>query len=114
MKNIAKLKITVIALIIGLGLVTLHSAFKTEKKTGYKYWRFDSNDPSNIRVANEYTLISNPQGPTCDNADEIPCVLKVDESIDTRMELGTYLQNTTLFPDDEDITSSAEYTKSAN
>ena len=100
----------IIALAFGFGVVFTQSAFKQTQKSAYVYWRFDSNNASDIRSGAKYTLIASPTEPTC-TGNELPCVLKVDESIDSQSDLNTYLNDTGVFPNDASITTSALYKK---
>ncbi|WP_316735767.1 hypothetical protein [Pedobacter aquatilis] len=111
--NLKKLSLGLVAL-VGFGLVITLNAFtaKTEKKA-YSYWQFDSGNVSDIRDGASYTPISAPSSTPCESGVDLPCVLKVDESIDTEAELNTYLHDTNMFPNANSITNSAVYKKDA-
>lgn len=104
MKNL-KSKLPFLTLLLGMGIVFFQSAFtvKPEKRVS-TYWRFDSSSSSDLRDGTEYTNISDPDAPSCPTGTDLPCVLEVDESIDTEAELTTYLAT---FPNDAAITTSA-------
>lgn len=109
MKKI-KLILPALALILGLTVVFTQSAFKSNTKKADVYWQYNQNSDAGIRTGTNYTLTSAPDEVGCDGS-ELPCVLRVDESIDTQAELDTYLHNTTMFPNPSDITSAAYSTK---
>lgn len=101
--------------LIGFGLFFTMNGFIGDKNNkAYTYWQFDANSTSDIRTGTMYTKIIDPEAPTCAEGSDLPCVLQVEQSIDTQAELDTYLKNTSLFPNPEDITASALYQKQAN
>ncbi|UKT65051.1 DUF6520 family protein [Pedobacter mucosus] len=107
MKNL-KIKLPFLALLLGLGIIFTQSAFTVAPvKRAVTYWFFNSSDPSDIRVGTQYSHIINPDPVSCPTGTDLPCVLEVDESIDTQPELNTYLNNMTTFPTDANITASA-------
>ncbi|TKB98641.1 hypothetical protein [Pedobacter cryophilus] len=81
------------ALFLGIILAVSTVAFKPVKssKRVNAYWRFDGNALSQSKTSSEYTLIDAMDIPSCDQLDEIPCVLEVDQSVDTQSELQTIL-----------------------
>lgn len=101
MKNLfKKMNVSVVAILLGFGLIALHSAFTPAKeKRASVYWRFDSNSLLDARSGTQYTLIADPEAPACDDTPVMPCVIEVDESIDTQTELNTYLQATYSTPE---------------
>ncbi|WP_316795199.1 hypothetical protein [Pedobacter agri] len=90
-KNLA---IAAVVAMLGVGTLTVHSAFTPEKKTrATAFWQFASNNLSDARTGSQYNLISDPEAPGCDGT-AMPCVIEVDESINTQAELDTYLHAT--------------------
>lgn len=109
MKTLKSLTLGLAALVMVFGLVMSVSAFKA-KKTSI-YWSYDLNTETGARSGYNYSPISNPSSPGCDDGEEMPCVLQVDESIDTQAKLDNYLSTT--FASDAAVTASAYHTKSA-
>ena len=112
--NLKKLSLGLAAL-IGFGLmITLNAFTNSNEKRADRYWQFNSGSTSDIRDGSNYTELSTPpsQSP-CEVGDDLPCVLKVDASIDSQSDLSAYLQNTAMFPDASAITSAAIYQKDA-
>lgn len=96
------------ALILAFGLILGVSAFKTKT---YVYWRYQENNASQIRVGTSYSLITSTEPEPCEDGDDLPCVLKVDASINTQAALHTYLQDNSIFPTEMSITNFALYKK---
>ncbi|MGJ1342185.1 MULTISPECIES: hypothetical protein [Sphingobacterium] len=109
MKNLKKLMFGLVALGLAFGLMFSVSAFKAKKAT-FTYWRYDLNTQVGARSGFNYTQITNPSAPGCDDGEEMPCVIQVDESIDTQAKLNTYLS--TNFPNEAAVTAAALHTKS--
>ncbi|WP_316831446.1 hypothetical protein [Pedobacter aquatilis] len=109
--NLKKLSLGLVAL-VGFGLIVTLNAFTDVKpKTGYTYWQFESDDVSDIRDGASYTQIPVPTSSPCETGSDLPCVLKLDESIDTENELDAHLKNTSVFPANSDIMNVAIYKK---
>lgn len=100
------------ALIVAFGLVFSMSAFKgkTTVKT-YSYWRYDLNQEAGALSGFNYTKIDNPNAPGCDDVEEIPCVIRVDENITDQDELDDFLS--TNYSSDAAVMELAIHTKSA-
>lgn len=100
------------ALVIAFGLVFSLSAFKNKTSTkSFTYWQYEPGTMTGIRDASNYTPIAAPNEQPCEEGDDLPCVLRVDESIDDEGKLDTYLNNLTTFPTDQDIVDHAIYKK---
>lgn len=115
MKNLfKKMNVTFVAVAMGLGLITLQSAFKpVSKLRADAYWRYNANNASLARDGSQYSLISgNPDEQACDSEPDMPCVVRVPAEIDTQTELNSYLQANFTTP--AAVTASAYATKSAN
>ena len=112
MKNFKKLFLGLAALVIAFGLVVSVSAFKskTTVKT-YSYWRYDLNQETGALSGFNYTKINNPNAPGCDDVEEIPCVIRVDENITDQEELDDFLS--TNYSSDAEVMELAIHTKSA-
>lgn len=111
--NLKKLSLGLVAL-VGFGLmITLNAFTNAGEKKSFAYWQYDAGDVTDIRDGASYTPIAEPNTQPCEAGAELPCVLKVDESIDTEAELDTYLHNTSMFPNAPSITNSAVYKKDA-
>lgn len=113
MKNLKKLAFGLVALCLAFGLVFSVSAFKSKSKTAkaYSYWRYDLNQETGALSGFNYTKISNPDAPSCDDAEEIPCVIRVDENITTQNDLDDFLSNT--YSSDDEVMELAIHTKSS-
>ncbi|MCX2586090.1 MULTISPECIES: hypothetical protein [unclassified Pedobacter] len=110
--NLKKLSLGLVAL-MGFGLLITLNAFTSASKKSYTYWQYESGSLNDIRNGASYTQISEPNESPCANGLDLPCVLRVDESINTKDELDTYLHNTSMFPSSADITNAAIYKKEA-
>lgn len=109
--NLKKLSLGLVAL-VGFGLMITMNAFtEVKEKRAYSYWQYNLNAEAGSRLAANYTLISDPESPGCDDEPEVPCVIRVDQNIDTPAELSTYLSTT--FSNDAQVTTSAFHKKSA-
>lgn len=108
MKNLKKVVFGLVALIVAFGLVFTVSAFK--KKRASIYWQYNLNVETGARSGYNYSPIGNPNSPGCDDGEEMPCVLQVDESIDSQAKLDNYLS--TNFATEADVTASAFHSKS--
>jgi len=101
-----------LAALVGFGLmITLNAFTNTNEKRAYSYWQYNLNAQAGSRVATNYTLISDPESPGCDDEPEVPCVIRVDQNIDTPAELSTYLNTT--YSNDAQVTTNAFHKKSA-
>lgn len=96
------------ALVLAFGLVFSVSA--TKKKASI-YWRYDKNVIADVRDGNRYSLTTPAE--ECEAGSDLPCVIEVDESIDTQAKLTTFLNNMTTFPDESDIVNAALYKKAS-
>ncbi|WP_316801190.1 hypothetical protein [Pedobacter frigidisoli] len=98
--------------LIGFGLaVTLNAFTEVKPKTDYSYWQYESDDAGDLRDGASYTQISAPTSSPCETGVDLPCVLRLDESIDTEGELDSHLKSTVVFPTDNDIMNVAIYKK---
>ena len=115
MKNL-KLVLPVLALVLGLGLVLTQSAFKSTSSNQAKtatYWRFDSTDISDLRDATKYVQITDPEAPSCEDGDDLPCVLQAPAGVNSQSLLDAHLNNTSMFPNDQAIINASAYKKEA-
>ncbi|MNK46502.1 hypothetical protein D3C87_652870 [compost metagenome] len=100
------------ALVIAFGLIFTTSAFKSKTSTkSFTYWQYEPGTMTGIRDASNYTPIAEPIEQPCESGEDLPCVLRVDESIDDEGKLDAYLNNLTTFPSDQDIVDHAIYKK---
>ena len=112
--NLKKLSLGLVAL-VGFGLMITMNAFTTKsEKKAYSYWQFNSNNITDVRTGSMYTKITNPEAPACAEGDDLPCVLRVEEGINTTTLLNTYLHDTSVFPNPNDITTAALSKKEGN
>ncbi|MGY3055242.1 hypothetical protein ACVWYG_003457 [Pedobacter sp. UYEF25] len=106
----SKFLVGIVAL-FALGLFFAINAFTNNtSKFADRYWRYNQNTQLGSRLGSNYTLITDPESPGCDDAQQMPCVLKVDQSINTQAKLNTYLSG---FTTDADVTAVAIHTKGA-
>ena len=115
MQNIVKrMNVTLVAVALGFGLITLQSAFKpVSNLRADAYWRYNATNASLARDGSQYSLIAgNPDEQACDSEPDMPCIVKVPAEIDTQAELHTYLQSNFTSP--AAVTASAYATKAAN
>jgi hypothetical protein len=110
MNSFKKLAFGFVALIIVCSLVFSTSAFKNSTSKTYSYWRYDLNQEAGALSGFNYTKINEPGAPSCDDANEIPCVIRVDETITTQNDLDDFLSN--HYNSDEEVMELAIYTKS--
>lgn len=110
--NLKKLSLGLVAL-IGFGLLITLNAFTSASKKSYTYWQYESESIVDIRNGASYTPIASPDAAPCASGLDLPCVLRVDESVNTQAKLDTYLHNTSMFPSSADITNAAIYKKEA-
>lgn len=101
------------AALIGFGLLITLNAFKPTAKENFTYWQYEAASADNIRNGASYTPIAAPTTAPCETGSDLPCVLQVDQSIDTQAKLDAYLHNTSMFPAQSDITNAAVYKKDA-
>lgn len=108
--NLKKLGLGLVAL-VGFGLlITLNAFTNVTEKKAYSYWQYNLNTQSGSRTGSNYTQITNPESPGCDDVAELPCVIRADESINSATDLTTYL--TTNFANDAAVTAAAFHKKS--
>lgn len=99
-------------LILGASAFTISNQSTSAKKRASVYWKYNANSQSLAFDENQYSLVSSPSVTGCDDdPDPLPCILEVDESIDTRPELETYLAG---FSTTQDITDAALTRKEIN
>ncbi|GGE41332.1 hypothetical protein EV200_101664 [Pedobacter psychrotolerans] len=110
--NLKKMSLGLVAL-VGFGLLITMNAFTSISKQNFTYWQYESGRISDIREGASYSPIAAPSVAPCENGTDLPCVLKVDASIDTQDKLNTYLHDTATFPTASDITNTAMYKKEA-
>ncbi|WP_157263228.1 hypothetical protein [Pedobacter sp. R20-19] len=110
--NLKKMTLGLVAL-VGFGLLITLNAFTTFSKQNFNYWQYDSRKLSDIREGASYSPIPAPDAAPCESGSDLPCVLKVDASIDTQDKLNTYLHDRATFPTSGDITNAAMYKKEA-
>jgi len=111
MKNL-KIKLPFLALLLGLGIVFVQSAFTPKTNRANTYWRYDLTNNSGLRDGDSYTKITDPDAPTCSGSN-LPCVIAAPDTVTSNEELEDYLENTTTFPDDSDITAGAVHKKAS-
>ncbi|NTE05599.1 hypothetical protein G6M26_20390 [Agrobacterium tumefaciens] len=110
--NLKKMSLGLVAL-VGFGLLITMNAFTSISKQDFTYWQYESGRLNEIREGASYSPIATPNVAPCESGSDLPCVLKVDASIDTQDKLNTYLHNTVTFPTSSDITNAAMYKKEA-
>ncbi|WP_175632349.1 hypothetical protein [Pedobacter ghigonis] len=99
-------------LILGASAFTISNQSTAEKKRTTVYWKYNANSQSLVFDENQYSMVGSPSATGCDDDPHpLPCVLEVDESIDTRPELETYLAG---FSTTQDIADSAISRKEIN
>lgn len=100
-----------VALVLAFGLVFSVSAFKqiSAKKKMYSYWRYNPNTEAGTLNGYNYIKIDDPQEPGCEDENEIPCIIQVDDTIISQPALDTYLNNT--FTTEDEVIQIAVHTK---
>lgn len=100
-----------VALTLAFGLVFTVSAFKAEKKSAkqFTYWRYDLDQENGALNGFNYTQVFNPAEEGCSNDEEIPCVIEVEDSVQSQTDLNTYLN--TMYTNDSEVIALAIYTK---
>ena len=111
MKLYKKITGAVVAIALVLTSIFTVSAFKTKPVKDFSYWRYDLNQEAGALSGFNYTKIDNPSAPSCDDAEEIPCVIRVDENITTQNDLDDFLSNN--YSSDDEVMALAVHTKSA-
>ncbi len=111
MKNLKSLMFGLVALVLAFGLVFSVSAFKqiSAKKKMYSYWRYNPNTEAGTLNGYNYIKIDDPQEPGCEDENEIPCIIQVDDTIISQPALDTYLNNT--FTTEDEVIQIAVHTK---
>ncbi|RZK60209.1 MAG: hypothetical protein EOO91_02175 [Pedobacter sp.] len=79
MQNLKKV-MPLMALVLGMGLVFSQSAFKSTTAVRYKYL---NNNETNINQPSSWQVITSSNEPSCDNGEQLPCVIEVDGSLST-------------------------------
>lgn len=75
----------------------------------YTYWRYNPNTEAGTLSGYNYTKIDAPEEPGCEDENEIPCVIRVDETITSQTALDTYLNN--AFTTEDQVIQIAVHTK---
>ena len=111
MKNLKKTIFGLLALIMVFGLVFTVSAFKSNEnsKKQYTYWKYNLDEENGARNGFNYTETFSPDGEGCDDEEEIPCVIRVEDSIQSQSDLNTYLNN--QYDEDSEVMELAIHTK---
>ncbi len=112
MKNLKKFNVAILAVVLGLGMVISQSAFTAPtKKASVRYWAFDSTYLTDAKDAESYTLMPidfNPENDIICSGNTLPCVLEVDDSIVSRINLASHLST---FANGAAVTASTPYQK---
>jgi hypothetical protein len=104
MKNL-KIRLPFLALLLGLGIFFTQSAFTSKPVArAYSYWRYNPNVSGSEKLAGQYTHITDGDAEECESGNDIICVLRVEEGIDTTPELQSYLNG---FANNAAVTSSS-------
>lgn len=112
MKNLKRL-VPVIAVVLGLGIAFGTSAFSKKQVKTSTYWRFDSTDINDLRDYTKYVKITDPEAPSCEEGNDLPCVLEAPASVNTPALLDAHLNNTSIFSNDQAIIDASMYKKEA-
>lgn len=116
MKNLRKVQFGLLAVLLAVGVVFGMSAFKTktlETAKSATYWRFDSTDISDLRDATKYVKITDPEAPSCEDGDDLPCVLQAPAGVNTQALLSTHLNDPGIFSNDQAIIDASMFKKEA-
>lgn len=110
-KIVNKINVAVIAVLLGVGLIAVQSAFKpAEQKRTDTYWKFNSNDEALARSGFQYSqILGDPDLEVCDTGNDMPCVISAPSGTSSQTDLNDYLQDHYDTP--EEVTLDAYATK---